>query len=205
MPFHDTRFPEDISRGATVTPTRLTDVVTLRSGHEERNTIWANSRRMYDIGLGLRSAGDIYETLEFWEGRRGALHSFRLKDWADFTSKSPIDTPANDDQVMAQITSTTYQLQKVYSASLNPWTRTIDKPVDGTVLIRDNTGALVETTDYTVDYSTGIVTFGTAPTGTPTAGFEFDVHSRFQGNELEINVAMFDQGSIPSIPIYEVR
>lgn len=205
MSFDNVRFPVDISRGATSRQRRLTDVVTLRSGYEERNTIWANSRKSFDVALGVRDLDDIYEVIEFWEGRRGSLRSFRLKDWADFKSGAPGSTVADTDQDMPQITSTTYQLVKVYSASSNPWTRTITKPVSGTLVVRDNTGSLTEGADYTVDYSTGIVTFSPAPTGTPTAGFEFDNHVRFQDDELEINVALVDVGSIPAIMLLEVR
>ena len=40
--FHETRFPTAISRGATGGPERRTDVVALGSGHEERNSRWAD-------------------------------------------------------------------------------------------------------------------------------------------------------------------
>lgn len=205
MAFDEQQFPSDVSRGATSSPRRIVDVVTLRSGFEQRNTIWENSRRSFDVSLGLRDLEDVYDVMEFWEARRGRLRGFRFKDWADFTSTGPTTTPTNVDQALASITSTTFQLQKVYSASSNPWTRTISKPVDGTVLIKDNTGALTEGADYTVDYTTGIVTFSPAPTGTPTAGFEYDVPVRFEADELQINVALFDVGSVPSINIVEIR
>jgi len=205
MAFDEEQFPTDISRGATVRQRRVVDVVTLRSGHEERNTIWANSRRTYDVSLGLRDLEDIYAVMEFWEARRGSLRGFRFKDWADFTSTNPTTTPSNTDQAMASITLTTYQLQKVYSAASNPWTRTINKPIDGTVLVKDNTGSLTEGVDWTMDYATGITTFSVAPTGTPTAGFEYDVPVRFEAEELEVNVALFDVGSIPAVNLVEVR
>jgi len=205
MAFDEVQFPTDISRGATSRPRRILDVVTLRSGYEQRNTIWTNSRRSYDVSLGLRDLDDVYAVQEFWEGRRGGLRGFRFKDWSDFKSVSPNVSVSDLDQAMATITSTTFQLQKVYSAASNPWTRTITKPVSGTLVVRDGTGSLTEGVDYTVDYSTGIVTFGSAPSGTPTAGFEFDVPVRFQDEDLEINVALFDVGSVPAINLLEVR
>ncbi|UFK26772.1 putative glycoside hydrolase [Roseobacter phage RDJL6] len=205
MAFDEEQFPTDISRGASARPRRVVDVVTLRSGHEQRNTIWANSRRTYDVSLGFRDLEDVYDVIEFWEARRGRLRGFRFKDWSDFTSTGPNTTPSNTDQAMASITATTFQLQKVYSPASNPYTRTVYKPVNGTVLIRDNTGSLTEGVDWTMDYTTGIATFNTAPTGTPTAGFEFDVPVRFEAEELEINVALFDVGSIPAVNLVEVR
>lgn len=204
MAFDEEQFPTDISRGATARQRRVVDVVTLRSGHEQRNTIWANSRRTYDVALGLRDLEDIYAVMEFWEARRGRLRGFRFKDWADFTSTNPTTTPSNVDQAMASLTSTTYQLQKVYSAASNPWTRTINKPVEGTVIVRDDIGPMVEGTDYIVEYDTGLIYFGFAPSN-PTAGFEYDVPVRFEAEDLEVNVALFDVGSVPAVNMVEVR
>ena len=48
MAFDEVRFPDMISRGARGGPQRRTQIVTLASGDEERNALWANSRRSYD-------------------------------------------------------------------------------------------------------------------------------------------------------------
>ena len=50
MAFHATRFPLDIALGARGGPERMTDIVTLSSGREERNARWAQSRRRYNAG-----------------------------------------------------------------------------------------------------------------------------------------------------------
>lgn len=205
MAFDEVQFPSEISRGATSRTRRVTDVVTLRSGHEERNTIWANSRRTYNAALGVQNLDDIYAVIEFWEARRGRLRGFRFKDWADFRSGPPTSPVADTDQAMRLITATTFQLQKVYSPSLNPWTRDINKPVANSVVVRDGTGPLTAGVDFTVDFTTGIVTFVSAPSGTPTAGFEFDVPSRFQDDGIEVNVALVNLGSVPDINILELR
>jgi uncharacterized protein (TIGR02217 family) len=51
--FDDVRFPTVIARGAVGGPERRTEIVALVSGHEERNTPWADSRRRYDVGYGI--------------------------------------------------------------------------------------------------------------------------------------------------------
>lgn len=81
MSFHEVRFPSDLSFGALGGPERRTHIVSLVSGHEERNSPWAHSRRRYDAGLGMRSLDDIDALLAFFEARHGALHGFRWKDW----------------------------------------------------------------------------------------------------------------------------
>ena len=86
MAFHEERFPTDLSFGAVGGPERRTEIVTLANGYEERNTSWAHSRRRYDAGLGLRSLEDVEQLIAFFEARRGQLHGFRWKDWADFSS-----------------------------------------------------------------------------------------------------------------------
>ena len=57
--FHEVRFPTSISKGSSGGPRRRTDIVTLRSGYEERNAVWADSRREYDAGLGVRNINDM--------------------------------------------------------------------------------------------------------------------------------------------------
>lgn len=205
MSFDEQQFPTSISRGASSFTKRSTDIVTLRSGYEERNTIWANSKKSYDVSLGLRQIEDIYALAEFWEGRRGPLRGFRFKDWSDYKSGALTSAVTETDQAMSMITSTTYQMQKEYSPASNPWIRTITKPVSGTVLVADGTGSLADPADYSVDLTTGIVTFVVPPTGTPTCGFEFDVPVRFVDEELEINLELFNVGSVPSIMLIEVR
>lgn len=201
----EVRFPTDIARGAVSVPRRALDQVRLKSGFVVRNTRWAASLRSYDIGLGIRDMTDLYTVIQFWEAREGGLRGFRFKDWADYKSAGPTEATSDTDQAMAQITSTTYQLQKTYSDTANSVTREINKIVQNTIKVRDDTGSLTQGTDYTVDLDTGIVTFSTAPTGTPTAGFEFDVPVWFEGATLDVNISQFNQGSVPDITLEEIR
>jgi hypothetical protein len=50
--FHEVLFPLDIALRSAGGPERRTEIVALGSGHEERNTRWAHSRRRYDAGYG---------------------------------------------------------------------------------------------------------------------------------------------------------
>ena len=58
-----------------------------------------------------------------------------------------------------------------------------------------------------VDAATGAVTFAAAPAAGAlvTAGFEFDVPVRFDLDRLSVNLAAFEAGEIPSIPLIEIR
>ena len=211
MSFHEVRFPSEISRGATGGPERRTDVVILGSGFEERNARWADSRRKYNAGYGVRNVSDLHNVIGFFEERRGRLHGFRWKDHADYRSRSPADAVAQADQTIAtgDGVTTTFQLIKTYGAGFQPYSRRITKPVQGTLLLAVNSVSQLEGTDFTVDYTTGSIVFqsGSIPASAAviTAGFEFDVPVRFDSDQLEINLASFEHGSIPNIPIVEVR
>ena len=88
MAFHAVRFPLDVALGARGGPERVTDVVTLASGREERNSRWAHSRRRYNAGYGVKSRADMQAVLAFFEERRGRFHSFLWRDALDSSSSA---------------------------------------------------------------------------------------------------------------------
>ncbi len=207
MAFHDVRFPDDISRGARGGPERRTQIVELASGDEERNASWANSRRRYDAAYGIRRADDLAAVVAFFEARNGRLHGFRWKDWADWKSCLPSQTPAATDQNIGtgDGTTTDFQLVKAYISGGQSWTRTITKPVAGTVKVAID--GVEQTTGWAVNTTTGVVSFTTAPASGSaiTAGFEFDVPVRFDTDALDVTLDLERLGSITSIPLIEVR
>ncbi len=207
IPFHEVRFPTAIAFGASGGPERKTDIVALGSGHEERNSRWADSRRRYNAGYGVKSLDDLNAVIAFFEERRGRLYAFRWKDRADWKSCTPSGTPAATDQAIGtgDGTATEFQLAKTYGSVYAPWARTIAKPVDGTVLVAVDGTPLAS--GWSVDAATGVVTFAAAPDegAAITAGFEFDVPVRFDTDTLEINLSHFAAGDIPAIPLVEIR
>ncbi len=211
MSFHDVRFPTAISRNAQGGPERRTDVVVLGSGYEERNSRWADSRRSYNAGYGVKSLDDLYQIIAFFEERRGRLHAFRWRDPMDWKSCAPNASPNSLDQVIGTGTGTlaAFQLKKVYGSAFAPWMRDIEKPVAGTVKVAVAGVEQTAGTNFALDTSTGIVTFLAdhipADGQSVTAGFEFDVPVRFDTDKLEINLSGFTSGAIPNIPIVEVR
>ncbi len=207
MAFHEVRFPDDISRGARGGPERRTQIVELASGDEERNASWANSRRRYDVAYGIRRADDLATVVAFFEARNGRLYGFRFKDWADYKSCLPSGTPAATDQVIGtgDGTKTAFQLVKAYASGAQNWSRAITKPVAGTVRVAID-GA-EQASGWTVDTTTGIVSFTTAPASGAaiTAGFEFDVPVRFDTDTLDVTLEIERLGAITSIPLLEIR
>jgi uncharacterized protein (TIGR02217 family) len=206
MPYDNIRFPTSIARGRTGGPERRTDVVLTASGREHRNSRWADSRRKYNIGYGVKSLADIEQVIAFFEERRGRLHAFRFKDHTDFKSCTAGTAPSATDQVIGTGNSSkaAFQLTKTYGTGARKYARDITAPVAGTVLAAING---VSTTAFTVDFTSGVITFATAPAAAAnvTAGFEFDVPVRFDTDELAINLTHFEAGEVPDIPLIEVR
>ena len=208
MAFDDIRFPVSISRGASGGPERRTEIVALGSGREERNSRWADSRRRYEAGFGVKSLDGLHEVIGFFEERRGRLHGFRWKDHADFKSCAPQQQVSAFDQAIGAGDGVTaaFQLKKTYGTGLRNYERSISRPVAGSILVAVNG---VATTQFTANLSDGTITFlpgHIPPAGAAiTAGFEFDVPVRFDTDELRINLAAFQAGDIPQIPIVEIR
>src|SRR5581483_3014062 len=122
-PFHEVRFPTAIALGASGGPERRTDIVTLGSGSEERNSRWADSRRRYNAGYGVRSLDDLHAVIAFFEERRGRLYGFRWHVRADWRSCAPGATPAATDQTIGEGDGAmlAFQLVKTYGGSFAPY------------------------------------------------------------------------------------
>jgi uncharacterized protein (TIGR02217 family) len=207
MVFHEVRFPDNISRGARGGPERRTQIVELASGDEERNASWANSRRRYDVSYGIRRADDLAAVVAFFEARGGRLHGFRFRDWSDYKSGLPSNVPSPLDQPLGtgDGTTSTFQLVKHYTSGAQSWTRTITKPVAGTVRVALN--GVEQAAGWSADTTTGLVTFVAPPPASVavTAGFEFDVPVRFDSDTLDVTLDIERFGSITSIPLVELR
>ncbi|MBR9764664.1 MAG: DUF2460 domain-containing protein [Rhodobacteraceae bacterium] len=209
MSFHEVRFPANLSFGSTGGPERRTEVVTLANGFEERNTPWLHSRRRFDAGVSMRSLDDVETLIAFFEARQGQLHGFRWKDWSDYKSCRPSAEVDYRDQVIAQGDGVThsFQLLKTYTSGLQSYARPITKPVQGTVRAGVEDDELQDGIHYSVDVTTGLITFVTAPNEgmDVTAGFEFDVPVRFDTDRIQTSVASFRAGDVPNVPVVEVR
>ncbi|WP_420408901.1 phage distal tail protein, Rcc01695 family [Hoeflea sp.] len=208
--FHEIRLPLRLSLGASGGPGRRTDIVALSNGGETRNARWADSRRRYDVGTGLRSLEDLYQLIAFFEARRGQLYGFRFRDPVDHRSGAHGETVNAIDQVIGEGDGvrTLFELTKTYADSGGATPRRIEKPVEGSVQVAID-GVGLDPEDFSVDTQAGLVTIApalTPPPGVPvTAGYEFDIPVRFDTDRIEISLAAFRAGSVPVVPLVEIR
>ena len=202
MAFHEVRLPARLAFGSTGGVERRTEITTLGSGFERRSTPWAEGRRRYLIGAGLRSLDDMAALTTFFEARRGRLYGFRFRDFADFNSCAPGGAAAATDQRIG--TGDGVQRSFGLSKAYGDHERRIRKPVEGSVRVAVG-GA--ETTGFEVDHATGEVTLATAPASgaAVTAGFMFDTPVRFDADRIEVTLESFGAGRMVAMPLIEVR
>jgi uncharacterized protein (TIGR02217 family) len=208
--FHEILFPLDIALRGAGGPQRRTELVSFGSGREQRNARWADSRRRYDAGYGVKTLEALQAVVAFFEERRGQLYGFRWRDRLDHSSAAPGApvSPLDQGIGIGDGATAAFQLVKTYGAGFAPYAREIRKPVAGSVRVAV-AGSELAGAAFSCDATTGVVTFlsGHIPAAGAaiTAGFLFDVPVRFDTDYLEVDLSAFAAGAIPKIPLVEIR
>lgn len=213
MAFHDIRFPTDISLGVRGGPGYNTNIIEYDSGKEERVQRWdPGGRRKYEARYAVKTRAELMSVVDFYLGRQGVSHSFRFKDWQDYTTASDgISAFSGTDAEFGtgDGTETTFQLVKRYTSGSQTAIRNITKISSDATPIVTIDDVVESAANYSIADTTGIITFNTAPAGGETLkwGGQFDTHVRF-GNSLDeaIISALDNPGyaSIPTVPLIEV-
>ncbi len=196
--FHDVRLPEDISYGSSGGPEFSTTVVTAQSGFEQRNVNWQQARARYNIAYGVRSDSQLQELLAFFRARQGKAYAFRYKDWNDYQAVNMLLGVGDG-------VRTTFQLLKTYTSGSTTITRTISKPVAGSVRVYLLDVEVLS--GWTVNEATGLLTFASPPAGgvTVKASFDFDVPVRFDTDYLPVTLSDYGVAAVRELSCVEVR
>ena len=207
MAFDDVLYPKTVTSGAGG-PMFSTDITEIGSGHEVANQNWTSSRMMFELGARLVKTSEAVEIIRFFRARRGRARGFRLRDPLDSRSCNPGATPAATDQLLGtgDGAKLRFQLVKSYGDGVGvAESRKITRPVSASVLVAVNN--VVVGSGWTVDLTTGIITFTTPPTAghTVKAGFRFDVPVRFDVDQLLAQTLGNGNVDLPSIPALEIR
>lgn len=200
--FHNVRLPVDVEQGAQGGPGFKTTILMLSSGFEQRNIEWARQRGDWDVSYGVRTKEDLDEVVAFFHVRRGRAYGFRFKDWSDFEITA--QAIGTGDGVNAA-----FQVLKRYTSGSDTFDRKITRLVMGTLSVFVNGVLKTETTHYTVDLETGIITFtgGNIPAAAAVVSVtcEFDIPVRFDIDKLNVKMYWEEAMEVPSIPILELR
>lgn len=210
----DPPFPDQIAAvGTGGGPTTKVEIVESDSGYEFRNLVWSQPRRTYDVAGGIMDQEEYNLLMHFFLACNGPATAFRFQDPNDYTSTKigidPDNFPVSaTDQIIAvgDMSRTKFQLVKNYSASSDSafsHVRVIKKPRFGTVRIAVQGAEL--TSGWSVDYTTGIITFQNPPAFEQiTAGFLFDTPVRFVDESIRYTFTDFNLGDA-QVPLIEVR
>jgi len=207
MSFMDISFPADIAYGSAGGPKFNTSVITVKSGREKRNINWEYPRIEYNVATGIQDVEELQELIEFFHTVYGKGHSFRFRDKQDYKSCRIQYDPSFDDRSIGTGDGSTvdFQIYKIYQfAGQVGCERKITKPVVDTVLV--GVGGSEMTSGWSVDYSTGVITFDSAPAdgANITAGFVFDIEARFDTDTLSTNLEDYQIGTT-EVPVIELK
>lgn len=204
-PFDDVLYPFALGRSTAVGPEFSTSIAVTASGHERRNSLWADARVHFDVGPGIRSESELSQLLAFFRARRGAARGFRIMDPFDHSSNAMTGTPTMMDQLLGtgDGARADFQLIKTYGDGDDPQVRPITR-VRGDTLLVSIGGAPVTTWSLLPG---GMLRFASAPPlgAEVRAGFLFDVPVRFAEDRIDISGINFAAGEAPSIPLIELR
>lgn len=215
MAFEEVEFPDVLAYGSRGGPGHRTEIVQTDAGYEERVSRWATPLRRYDVSKAVDTKAEMDALRDFVISLGGSAVGFRFKDFNDFstTADGRDDVAVSDtDQELGtgDGSKVDFQLVKEYTLGTITRTRNLVKIASSTVKIAVDGTPQTEGVDFTVNYNTGIVTFGTAPGSSllVTGGCEFFVPVRFgEGIDQLFDPARtsFDVAEIGSIELVEIR
>lgn len=213
MTYINSEFPIAPGFGTKGGPGFSTSVTRLSGGAEKRNQRFTYPLGAWEVVLANAKASDFYPLQQLFMAAQGKTHSFPFKDYFDFISGAPGSVIAFDDSVIGtgDGVETEFQIVKRYVFGAQTFDRKITRPVSGTVKSGVDGVEKTITTEWTVDVTTGLVTYVTPPGDglVVTAGFEFRVPCRFDIDRLPVvasNVTVNDGPVITStVPLTEVR
>src|SRR6266704_1806248 len=227
--FIEVEFPRKLALGAVGGPAYSTQVNEGFSGYEQRNQNWSQSRGLWTVSFENKPQSEYQGLLGFFHAMKGQATGFRLFDPTDNTVVGGLIATA--DGVAAS-----YQLQKIYQFPLsanqvvrpvqkvitskvtdfygNLLTDTLNVYVNGVLQPRHAGYTNVGSPNYTLDETTGVITFQGVHVPTAgqviTADFQFHWPVRFDLDGLQTQFLTPNTGTGPIITVsgmklFEIR
>lgn len=227
MSFFEVEFPRTVGYKATGGPSFNTTVNEGFAGFEQRNRNWAKARAKYTVDLLTPPPSQFSGTQQqfidmvhsFFLVVGGKADAFRFFDHKDNLAIGQVLSPLGDGA------NKIFQLTKTYSIGGRSYTRNITKPIMASVndykgnaltnTVKVYVGGVLKTlgTDYTLDATTGIISFVAAPAAMAviSADCQFHYPLRFDTDEFPMQVEESDVNggraiiSTGALPLIEVR
>lgn len=200
------RFPDNISYGSSGGPGFRTTIFEGHSAEEQRGVNWDRSKARYNVSYDVRDIEDMAVVRRFFYALRGRAVGFRFKDHADYQLVQEVIGVGNGVNLVFKLTAT-------YTVGTETYVRRIFKPVptsidpDAPFIVRVD-GNVINASNYTVDFTTGIITFdgGQAPGNGLNVDVtcHFDVPVRFDTDVLQPSHEGFSVESLSGVPLVEI-
>jgi uncharacterized protein (TIGR02217 family) len=186
------------------------------NGNETINQNRSQHRRRFNASYGVRTLANAQTLIAFFNAQAGPVNGFLVKDWIDFqvtrtvTTLSSSPTTITTQGVATNTTGAIWQLQKKYTVASRSHLRNILRPKNTTVSVWFDGVAKTAGVDYSIDYTTGLLT---VLLGTPTAitwTGEFFVPCRFAQKELPADLLLYRSGNgsgnadLSDVPLIEL-
>lgn len=195
------RLPVDVERGVRGGPQFSTTVLRTDGGNLSTNQNWTYPLYRGQVGYGIQSKANMFDVMNFFYARRGMFRGFLFRDWSDYEFQNDLIGTGDGSDV-------TFQARRVYDDTVAPFYRPITRPIDDANLVVSVNDSVVSAADWSVNTTTGIITFTTPPANGHSvrivSGY-FDVPVHFATDRLETEMEVWNAGSIPNLPIEEVR
>lgn len=205
--FREVQFPQDISYGSKGGSNFDTTVFESSSGREQRNVNWSLVKGKWDVSYGIKTLDQMSTLITFFMVMQGKAYAFRFKDWADYQLNNMQIGTGNGTQTVFQMVKI-YTVTDMISSAVYSYSRPITKPVPNTLSGISVGGSIVSTSTYTLDYTTGLITFNTAPANNAAIVIpycEFDVPARFDTDRLDVSQEYFETETWSDIPVVEIK
>jgi uncharacterized protein (TIGR02217 family) len=192
------QLPEEVELGAVRRDDIDVEITRTDGGSEVRNSRWDQSLLAFDCAYpaSLRNGAIFQQVRAAYKAAGGKLHSFDFQDWSEYqATDEPLGT---SDGVI-----TTYDLIKTYTFGSETHERRIYRPVSPIVLKGDG---VVIGSGYSVNYTTGVVTFSVVPANGVDITWtgEFNVPVRFDTPLASTGIATHLE-HIDTFTLVEVR
>ncbi len=227
--FDDVIMPTTVRFGSASIPTTDIQQVHKKSGFRKTNQRRTRQKLILRL-IYLDSIQAISDIMKIWRAMVGPFHTFLCEDALDWNSTdgkmdfgdesliTAFDQPMKNTVtggILGDGTTTIFQLAKSYAVGATASElREITKPISGTVKAGVNAVELTEggsPDDFTVDHSTGLVTFanppgaGESPTAVSvTGGYRYRLPVHFMEDEgFEQRLQTAKVNTVPAADLME--
>lgn len=205
MTFHDIEFSRAISYRSQVGEEGSALVVELESRAEQRVDRDGQTRIVCNLAYGVKTPAQLALALDFKRCRGHRAHTWRLLNVFDYSTNAAntfsnfatdLSTAIDEELGVGDGSTTQFQLVKRFVSGAQTSMVNIEKPIAGTVKVAID--GVVQSSGFSVNTSTGVVTFTTAPTNgeVVSAGCLYNYEARFANDLVTASVSSFRIGDI---------